>query len=111
MKYTDLVKVAINIRELLEIFEKKTTGKVWGKKELLMGLVTDVGDLAKLILAKEGDRNFDGDINKSLRHELADCLWAIIILADKYNIDLSKALVEMADDIEYKIGKYGDEQK
>lgn len=106
MTYNNLVRIVMNTRKLLEKFEKKSTGKTWGIEELLVGLVTDVGDLARLILAKEGFRADRGNIDKALRHELADCLWAIIVLSEKYNINLSSALIELSEDIKKKLKDY-----
>ena len=103
MTYNDLVKIAIDTRQRLESYEKRTIGKTWGNEELLIGLVTDVGDLARLVLAKEGFRAAGPDIDKALRHELADCLWATIVLAEKYNINLADALVEMSEEIGEKL--------
>lgn len=103
VKYSDLVKTVMETRELLEKFEQKSTGKKWGNEELLIGLVTDVGDLARLILAKEGYRSVGKDLHKALRHELADCFWAIIVLSENYNVNLPEALKEMSADLEEKL--------
>lgn len=103
MTYDDLVKIAMDTRKLLEGFEEQTTGKTWGNEELLVGLVTDVGDLARLVLAKEGFRAAGTDIDKALRHELADCLWVTIVLAENYDINLADALVEMSKDIRERL--------
>lgn len=103
MTYNDLVKIAMDTRQRFESYEKRTTGKTWGSEELLIGLVTDVGDLARLVLAKEGFRAAGTDLDKALRHELADCLWAIIVLAEKNNINLADALVEMNEEIREKL--------
>lgn len=106
MKYSDLVDIVLETRRLFEKYEEKSVGKKWGNEELLVGLITDVGDLARIVLAKEGYRSINGDVEIALRHELADCLWAIIVLSEKYKIDLPAALVEMSKDIKKKIGKY-----
>jgi len=103
MTYDDLVKIAMDTRQHLESYEERTTGKTWGNEKLLIGLVSDIGDLARLVLAKEGFRAAGADLDKALRHELADCLWAIIVLAEKYDINLADALVEMSEEIREKL--------
>ena len=108
MKYSEMVGLARETRVLFEKFEQKTSGKTWGNEELLIGLVTDVGDLARLILAKEGFRSVSGSLEYKLRHELADCLWAIIVLAEKNKINLSEALQEMNKDIKKKLEHFDD---
>lgn len=87
MNFTDLEKSALRLNELYEQLETKLYGRVWSTQELALGFVGDVGDLAKLIQANAGVRNID-DCKAKLGHELSDCLWSIIVLANKCGIDL-----------------------
>jgi NTP pyrophosphatase (non-canonical NTP hydrolase) len=57
-----------------------------------------MGDLAKLVMAKEGLREAS-DVDQRLAHELADCLWSILVLADLYGVDLERAFVRTTDEI------------
>lgn len=63
--------------------------------------VGDVGDLSKLIMAKNNQRNIP-DLDAKLAHELADCLWSTIALADELNIDLEGAFVETMNALKVK---------
>jgi len=46
----------------------------------------DLGQLTKLIMEKEGLRNVNQpDLEKSIAHELDDCLWSLLIIADQLN--------------------------
>ena len=65
----------------------------------MLGLLGDMGDLAKLIQAKKGVRKYD-DLKNKLAHELSDCLWSIIILADKYGVDLEAAFVKTMEELD-----------
>lgn len=56
----------------------------------MLGFVGDVGDLAKLVQGKAGVRPTD-NLDDKIAHELADCLWAVLVLADCYGIDLETA--------------------
>jgi NTP pyrophosphatase (non-canonical NTP hydrolase) len=58
---------------------------------LALGLVGDVGDLAKLVQAAEGVREIE-DVKTKLEHELADILWSIIVIADRSGVDLEEGL-------------------
>lgn len=68
-------------------------GRSWTREELALGFVGDVGDLAKLLLAEAEVREIP-DAKEKLGHELADCLWSIIVLADEYGIDLEEAFLK-----------------
>lgn len=87
MNFSDLEKAALQLNELYEELEVKRWGRVWTTQELALGFVGDVGDLAKLIQAHAGVREID-DCKTKLAHELSDCLWSIIVLANKCDIDL-----------------------
>ena len=87
MNFADLQKSALQLNALYEQLEIKRYGRAWTTEELALGFVGDVGDLAKLIQASAGIRTIDGWEAK-LGHELSDCLWSILVLADKCGIDL-----------------------
>lgn len=87
MKYRELEESALKLNELYEDLEIKLYGRVWSTEELALGFVGDMGDLAKLIQANAGIRNID-DFKSKLGHELSDCLWSVIVLANKCGIDL-----------------------
>ncbi len=93
MEFKSLAEQAIVIRNKYADFEKEHYGREWSREELMLGFLGDVGDLAKLVQAKEGVRQY-GELDDRLAHELSDCLWSIIILADKYGIDLEAAFIK-----------------
>lgn len=87
MQYKELEESALKLNELYEELEIKLYGRVWTTEELALGFVGDIGDLAKLIQANAGIRNID-NFKSKLGHELSDCLWSVIVLANKCGIDL-----------------------
>lgn len=107
MKFSDLEKSALQLNELYEQLEIKRYGRIWTTEEVALGFVGDVGDLAKLIQANAGIRNID-DCKAKLGHELSDCLWSIIVLANKCGIDLeaefSRNTKEIAEYVSRELG-------
>lgn len=73
----------------------------WEVAEYMQAFVGDVGDLAKLIMAKNNFREIT-DHDSKIAHELSDCLWAILVIANKLNIDLEKSFQATMDTIETK---------
>ncbi len=102
MQFEDLIAKAIEVRAAYEKFEKKTYGKTWTKENIAEGFVGDVGDLMKLVLAKQGIREIE-NVDKKMAHELADCLWSIIILAELYSINLEESFMKTMNDIKARI--------
>ncbi len=78
---------------------KARYGRSWTDEEIALGFVGDVGDLMKLIQGKAGVRPRE-DLDEALAHELADCLWAVMTLADTYGVDLEGAFLRTMDQIE-----------
>lgn len=74
----------------------------WSREEIMQGFVGDVGDLMKLVMAKNGLRPAD-DLDAKLAHELADCLWSVLALAKLYEVDLEPAFLSTMNHIEAKL--------
>lgn len=108
MEIGELKESAIRLNDLYEEWEEKEFGRKWSIQELTLGFVGDVGDLAKLVQAHSGIRNIDNHKEK-LAHELADCLWSILVLAEKCEIDLVSAFEKTNSElIEYVSNKLND---
>ncbi|HTH71892.1 MAG TPA: hypothetical protein VL737_00835 [Candidatus Pristimantibacillus sp.] len=102
--FEELRDRAIAIREQYDKLNEEQRGRKWDAKDHAMGFVGDVGDLMKLVAAKEGVRA-GTDIDSRLGHELADCLWSLFILAEHYDIDLKKEFERTMDYLDKRIAK------
>jgi len=99
MEFQTIIDRAIEIRKQYEAKEKQLYGSAWTSEEITLGFVGDVGDLAKLIVAENGKRNIP-DSKAKLEHELADCLWSVIVLAHQHGVDLETAFMNTMNDLE-----------
>ena len=104
MEFANLMRRAAEIRALYAEFEEVKYGRSWTDEELALGFVGDVGDLAKLVMAANGVRSIDNTEEK-LAHELADCLWSVIVLAQAHKVDLEAAFLETMDELEMHLSK------
>ena len=102
MSFEKLTNRAMEIRAAYKEHETQKHGRSWTRQDIMLGMVGDVGDLAKLVLAKEGIRDISDTDNK-LKHELSDCLWSLLVLSKEYNVDLEKEFMATMDSIEKKI--------
>lgn len=87
---------ALAVRERYAAFEMAQYGRQWTPEEIALGFVGDVGDLMQLVQAKAGIRAID-DVDERLGHELSDCLWSVIVLAQAYDVDLTTAFTDCMD--------------
>ena len=84
--------------------EAATYGRSWTTEEIMLGFLGDVGDLAKLVQGKAGVRPRE-DLDEALAHELADCLWSVLTLADAYDVDLARAFTGTMDELEASLAE------
>jgi NTP pyrophosphatase (non-canonical NTP hydrolase) len=102
MDIEELTRRAMSIRTRYADLEHKRYGRSWTREEITLGFVGDVGDLAKLMLAIEGVRSIP-DAPERLAHELADCLWSILVLAKLSEVDLEQAFLATMDTLRIHI--------
>lgn len=84
------------VRAEYAAMELERYGRAWTTEEIMLGFLGDVGDLAKLVQGKAGVRPRE-DLDEALAHELADCLWSVLTLADAYDVDLGAAFDRTMD--------------
>ncbi|MCC2319890.1 MazG nucleotide pyrophosphohydrolase domain-containing protein [Cellulomonas xiejunii] len=94
---------ALAVRALYDQVGAERYGRAWTTQETMLGLVGDVGDLAKLVQGKAGVRP-RADLDDALAHELADCLWSLLVLADAYDVDLPAAFARTMDELTAHLG-------
>ncbi|OEV12333.1 nucleotide pyrophosphohydrolase [Streptomyces nanshensis] len=94
---------ALHVHDLYDRLNLRLRGRTWTREEFMLGFTGDVGDLAKLVMAAEGAREVPGG-RAALEHELADCLWSVLILAHHYGIGLEAAFHRTMDELDAAIG-------
>lgn len=102
MSLSQLSVRARKIRKLYAELETKRGGRAWTRGELAQGFVGDVGDLMKLLMAKDGLREAE-NLDAKLAHEFGDCLWSLLVLAEASNVDLEKAFDSTMDELERRL--------
>jgi NTP pyrophosphatase (non-canonical NTP hydrolase) len=104
MELKELSKKALEIKEKYHKLERKKIGRTWTNSEIMEGFVVDVGELMRIVMEKEGIRK-GRNINEELKHEMGDCLYSLLVLAEKYEIDLEKAFEDTMDKLKDRINK------
>ena len=102
MEFSAITSRALAIRSILEEHEQRKFGRTWSREELVLGLVGDIGDLAKLVQALEGVREIEG-VREKLEHELADILWSTLVIAAQCQVDLEASFVRTMEEIERSV--------
>jgi NTP pyrophosphatase (non-canonical NTP hydrolase) len=102
MEFKAVIQRALTIRGRFAAHEIRTYGREWTTEELALGLMKDVGDLAMLVQASEGVRHVT-NLHKALGHELSDCLWSVIVLADRLGIDLETSFAQTMEELDQRL--------
>jgi NTP pyrophosphatase (non-canonical NTP hydrolase) len=95
---------ALEIREKYHQLEIKRNGEPWSNIDIMLGFVTDVGELAELVAAKSGKRPIE-DVDSKLAHELSDCLWSVLVLAAKFDVNIDKEFSITMNQLDEKIDR------
>lgn len=98
----DLACRAQEVRHLYDELNEEHGRPAWDASAFMLGFTADIGSLAKLIMARQGLREAES-LDDRLAHELADCLWSILILAAECQIDLEQAFPKTMRDLELRI--------
>lgn len=102
MQINDLINKSREIKDLYDAKNNFDGDKAWGVRERVEGLVSDVGDLMKLVMAKEGIPQGE-NVDEKLKHEVMDCLWSVVIIADELGIDIETEFPKQMDQLKQRI--------
>lgn len=89
------------VHALYDRLNLRDRGRTWSREEFMLGFAGDIGDLAKLVMVAEGARSIPtgSDAHAALEHELADCLWSVLVLANLYDVDLERAFTKTVGEL------------
>jgi hypothetical protein len=102
MDLVEASRLALGVKERYRRLYAERHLPSWGLGEYVQGFVVDVGDLVRLFMAHQGTRP-QPNARAELRHELADCLYSLLVLADEAGIDISAAFRSTMSEIEARL--------
>src|ERR1700742_2248297 len=100
MDLTEAGERAARVRDLYHQLEERFEGSRWSARDDMLGLTNDVGALARLVMASEGRWRPEGDVPDLLAAKLSECLWWILVLGDRLDVDVDAAFSGRMDEIE-----------
>jgi NTP pyrophosphatase (non-canonical NTP hydrolase) len=88
MEFQEIIQKARNVSLLYDKLNIEQGHSRWELQHYVQGFMEDLGTLSRLVMMKSGMRAPAPDLDEKLRHEICDCLWSTIRVADALNIDL-----------------------
>lgn len=88
----DVIVRSQKIRELYHELEVQYHGSEWTVQEDALAFLTDAGIIGRLTMSQQGRWPKGENTIPELEHKLGECVWWLIILADRMDIDIKTAL-------------------
>jgi NTP pyrophosphatase (non-canonical NTP hydrolase) len=104
MNSIEAVERSLHIRNLYHHLERQHHEKEWTVEEDALAFLTDAGLIGRLTMSQQGRWPTNGDTASKLEHKLGECIWWLIILAERMDIDINEALEKFLSKTEQKLG-------
>ena len=92
MNFSEAVGRSVQIRKKYHDLEQQYYEKEWTVEEDALAFLTDAGLVGRLTMSQQGTWPTNGETKAELEHKLGECMWWVIILAERMNVDISVAL-------------------
>lgn len=100
LNFSEAVARSVQIRESYHRLERQLHEKEWSVEEDALAFLTDAGLVGRLTMSQQGRWPTDEEPAPQLEHKLGECIWWLIILAERMDIDVSKALENFLSETE-----------
>lgn len=102
--FSKAVERSTKIRKLYHHLERQHHEKEWTVEEDALAFLTDAGLVGRLTMSQQGRWTTNGDTIPELEHNLGECMWWLIVLAERMDIDISEAFEKFLSKTEKKLG-------
>jgi hypothetical protein len=90
--FSKAVARAREIREIYHRLERKHHGSEWTVEEDALAFLTDAGLVGRLTMDRRGRWPVEKPAEHELEHKLGECMWWLMVLAERMGIDAEGAL-------------------
>ncbi|MDR3563381.1 MAG: hypothetical protein P4N59_18370 [Negativicutes bacterium] len=97
MDFTAASERAMQLRSKYQQLETLYHKDVWTTEEDMLAFTTDVGALGRLVMAAEGRWIQDGDVQADLGSKMGECLWWLLVLSARLEVDITEAFTSFID--------------
>jgi len=92
LNFKDVITRSEKIRELYHELELAYHGSEWTVEEDALAFLTDAGLVGRLTMSQQGRWPKDVGADADLPHKLGECIWWLLILSNRMDIDIQVAL-------------------
>jgi len=103
--FSEAVIRSEKLRERYHELELKHHGKEWSVEEDALAFLTDAGLVGRLTMSQQGRWPTGAETITELEHKLGECMWWLIVLSGRMDINIQKVLEEFLTKTEKLIDK------
>jgi hypothetical protein len=92
MPFSEAVSRSREIREAYHRLELQHHGSEWSTEEDALAFLTDAALVGRLTMAHQDRWPMENGNGHELEHKLGECIWWLIVLADRMGIEPEQAL-------------------
>jgi NTP pyrophosphatase (non-canonical NTP hydrolase) len=89
--FDNIIERSLEIRKKYRELEVQHHGTEWSVEENALAFLTDAGLVARNVMSQQ-QRWPKADSQSELEHKLGECIWWLIVLADRTDVDIKIAL-------------------
>lgn len=103
MNFSKIIERSIAIRKSYHKLEKRYQENEWSVEEDALAFLTDAGLVGRLTMSQLERWPKGDDTASELEHKLSECIWWLIVLAGRMDIDIQTALDGFLSEIESQL--------
>lgn len=103
MNFSKIIERSVAIRKSYHKLEKKYHENEWSIEEDALAFLTDAGLVGRLTMSQQERWPKGDDTVSELEHKLSECIWWLIVLAGRMDVDIENALDEFLSALEVQL--------
>ncbi len=92
MNFSKIIERSISIRKNYHKLEMQYHESEWSVEEDALAFLTDAGLVGRLTMSQQERWPKGGDTAAELEHKLSECIWWLIVLAERMDIDIEESV-------------------
>lgn len=92
MNFSKIIERSLAIRESYRKLEEQYHGEKWSVGEDALAFLTDAGLVGRLTMSQQGRWPKGNGTEAELKHKLSECIWWLIVLAERMEINIEEAV-------------------
>lgn len=90
INFNEIIERSKRLREVYHQLERQHHGSEWTVAEDALAFLSDAGLVGRHTMSQQ-ERWPAANTDTELEHKLGECIWWLVVLADRMNIDIQEA--------------------